>query len=389
MSPSTITKTTPKPSKIHVVSTLPSPNTVESPAISILGSLATHYCKPITTTNSNDEKGGVDEFTTTFTNNYFNATVCLSDMTKLVNGDTASSGKNGGTNNQKNNQVAEEVEGLIVVYTPSTFPETFKLVGKLFGEDGEYSMWGNELKLMVCVVTTEEEETSYQSYIQRLNERGEEDIGGNDAKEDVINPFTFCLENGYEFNISRVDEAGCKLGFGEREKEGFSRIVESLEMGVWNSKIEKGKEVAQPPKEKEIDGLPTPPNNTETSSNNNETTTINMPPNPASSDLLKSLMSESSSSPGNEKNAEKQMENLEKLLANVSQIRNKSIGAGFSSDTERKVAAGEAAMKLMECLMMGDDEDDSSDEELGDFSSYLKNKAEAEGLGKDSCEGGI
>ena len=234
---------------------------------------------------------------------------------------------------------------------------------------------GGEFKILAHIASSSEEEASL-----RRSQYPE-----TDGAEDTL--AMKALDAGWEYCIVRLDDLS--LGMSDREKEGFARVVEAVDMSCWSGRVEKGKAAVNTSAKREELEMdvnappPAPGGEGEVEKVEGAAETTEQPPAPppsssasaespvedfesASAALLSALTAQGSASGGSssveEDNA--MADQLEKLMASVGQIREKSMTGGFKTDEERKKAAAEAAEKMMG--MMGMDKDDFWDEAAGE-----------------------
>ena len=321
------------PSSLHIVD--------YTPSAPLLPSLQSHYAKSLSTSNI-----------LSVTNTYFDAYVQLtSHSTTSITAATNS----------------EPVEGLIVTYKPGDdealimkfMEEKFFENVQDFGEDDAEAptptittadspsskKWGSELRMLVCLVSSEAEETAITSLSP---------ISDNDDQEDASLKFA-ALMHSFEYCVARVDTDGIKLGHESREKEGFARIIEAVEMTMWGSKVDKVRETKSQPQEEE-----TVAEAVQAVQSDTDKIDSLLPPPPPIEEALNS----------------KNMDDLERLMSSVSQIREMSLNNGFANDDDRRKAASDTAAKLMGLLQLMEEGDgeEGGGEGFDEFAKYMENK---------------
>jgi len=255
------------------------------------------------------------------------------------------------------------------------------------------------------------------------------EIRGKDHEKEYSRRVLWCLDNGYEYIEANLSKEGQQKGHGDRDKDGFARIIEAIQGTVWSSatmsttktnelkdSYVNGKSMVQQNKY----NYPKSVNEIE---NGKERTEVNLYQPPDSSLLLTRTIIEQQdgSSYSNSKNVdavndnpikdsctdvafnlnvfdelkgvhtpgmaqsqedlegEKMFEKMESVLKEASQIREAS-KSGVLSDDERRERAGEAALALVNLMdQFGLDDDDDGDISEGygsDDSGVVDNTAE-------------
>ena len=213
----------------------------------------------------------------------------------------------------------------------------------------------------------------------------------------------WCLDHGYEYIQVDLSQKDWKtIGFHERDKDGYARVIEAIETCMWschvmkttslpksNEMVEEAQEERKEMEEKVAAGQASTntklPDDTEReaaamASLMNGMTHENDDESPPSSSheegngkLRNQQPLPSQSAQTNRRDEELAFHQLEQLLTEAKSIREAST-SNTLSDKERRERAGDTALKLMELLdhlgLNDDDdeeeEDDSEDEEAKD-----------------------
>ena len=332
-----------------------SPNNDTSSLNTLTNLLSTHYNTPLTTNTTNTNTLG----TLHFNNTYFSADVNVS-RTTYTQGETPYKTL------QDDASVTHDAAVLIVKTHPTT--EDDKTNNEELVKSACSNMpdeVGVEVRLVVILCDTP---TSYNEATM-VTEKEEDDtqVVSEDASGSSLPLPTWCAISGFEYLPLKTYAP--TEGMDDREKEGFPRLCEALDMCLWSSRIEVdrkgegGEEVGTDKDKKDVQNtLPTPP----------PAVDVNALDKDGASTLLSSLLPPGMPGSGDEEDA--MADELEYLMASVSQIRDKSINGGFQNDEERKKAAAETAERLMammgmgggmEGLMGGFEDDDEEDEDEG------------------------
>lgn len=218
-----------------------------------------------------------------------------------------------------------------------------------------------------------------------------------EIEEEYSKRVLWCLDRGYEY-ISSCDlsEEGVQRGHGERDKEGFARLVEAIQGTVWSSAVmEKSTKKNLKSSYEETLAAVEKANqsNDDNHQDDDELRNQYVPPDPsmlqtsigehdderekkAQEALMKEVEEEGIQKTSTDDEVahsgdavnERLFDQFEGAIQEASRIRDMS-RSGQLSDEERRQRAGDAAMMLVNLLgQMGyddDDEYDSSDDEEG------------------------
>jgi len=194
------------------------------------------------------------------------------------------------------------------------------------------------------------------------------------VSDGVIN---WCVTNSIEIIQPIVDlspEGISTADFSSREKEGFARVVESLENVVWESAVMKEKQATTPapvpvsaPSEAPTSTSVLPPapptsgagadqENDDQENDDQENNVIDQNLMAEMNSMFAGAAQENSDNPDI-------MKELSEIMSEVAAIREASMGGGID-DEARRAGAAEMAERLMGVFgMMGDDDDDDDDDE--------------------------
>mmetsp|Transcript_17934 Transcript_17934/g.24840 ORF Transcript_17934/g.24840 Transcript_17934/m.24840 type:complete len:339 (-) Transcript_17934:40-1056(-) len=196
-----------------------------------------------------------------------------------------------------------------------------------------------------------------------LGEMTPSELRGGNHEEEYSRRVLWCLDRGYEYVEADLSEEGRQKGHDDRDKDGFARVVEAIATTVWSSaKMGHGNNSSGG---RAMTTKATLLNNVE----EKKEATAPQPPSSANNYSSKSNDNGTESPKDgvdNEVAQEKVFEDMEKLLVDVSKIREAS-KAGAFSDEERRKRAGDAAT-LMMGLMEKFECDDDSQGDYGDSS---------------------
>ncbi len=214
-----------------------------------------------------------------------------------------------------------------------------------------------------------------------LSELSPEEIRGKDHEKEYSRRILWCLDNGYEYIEADLSEEGQQKGHGDRDKDGFARIVEAIEGTVWSSaamsttKSTQLKDSLAETKQK-VEELKSSMANDEESSENPY-----IPPDPSlmkmpelkvkevtkrkpgettdSAAAIFGLKDEKNGMDAEDVDADKLFSQMESVLKEAQQIRKEGHNL---SDEERRERAGNAALALVNLMgQFGLDDDDDSE----------------------------
>jgi len=320
------------------------PSTTNAGASSFLRNALLNHFKTMDSSSVSPEEAAK---MLTVTNRYFSALLLLEDL------DT--------TNRNSNGDIKED--GIILVFDAlHSNPErtvdgsaavasgvsTFDGLTAIHEQATSLDQCGELLRLCVGV---------------SLGEMTPSELRGENHEEEYSRRVLWCLDRGYEYVEADLSEEGRQKGHDDRDKDGFARVVEAIATTVWSSAnmghgntSSGGKSMTTKDtllnnvqEEKEATTSPPPPSANKDSNKCSDTSTESPKDNV-----------------DNEAAQEKVFEDMEKLLVDVSKIREAS-KAGAFTDEERRKRAGDAAT-LMMGLMEKFDCDDDSQGDYGDSS---------------------
>ena len=209
----------------------------------------------------------------------------------------------------------------------------------------------------------------------------------------------WCLDHGYEYIQVDLSQKDWKtIGFHERDKDGYARVIEAIETCMWschvmkttslpksNEMVEEAQEERKEMEEKVAAGQAstntTLPDDTEreaaamaslmngmTHENDDESPPSSSSHEEGNGKLRNQQPLPSQSAQTNRRDEELAFHQLEQLLTEAKSIREAST-SNTLSDEERRERAGDTALKLMELLdHLGLDDADDDDEEEEDDS---------------------
>eukprot|EP00536_Pseudo-nitzschia_multiseries_P010723 jgi/Psemu1/289246/fgenesh1_pg.337_\ len=226
-----------------------------------------------------------------------------------------------------------------------------------------------------------------------LSELSPSELRGKEHEKEYSRRILWCLDNGYEYVEADLSEAGQRKGHDDRDKDGFSRIIEAIEGTVWSS-AEMSKSKSNLLKNAFADSKTTMQHKVDTDNIKGEGEEENpyVPPDPSlltsisfsktteEKDTTKSdnekvaamfgLKEESPALDHEDQETEKLFNQMENVLKEASQIRQAS-KSGVLSDEERRERAGTAALALVNLMgQFGLEEDD--DDSYGSDDSILE-----------------
>jgi len=252
------------------------------------------------------------------------------------------------------------------------------------------------------------------------------EIRGKEHEKEYSRRIIWCLDNGYEYIEANLSKEGQQKGHGDRDKDGFARIIEAIQGTVWSSatmstsktnelkdsyvngksmvqqskynypksdnEIENDKEGAegnsyQPPDSSLLLTQTTIEQQDDSSNGKNVDAVNDNPIKDSCTDVAFSLevLDEYKGvhAPGMAQSQEdleagKLLEKMESVLKEASRIREAS-KSGVLSDDERRERAGEAALALVnlmnQCGLDDDDDGDISEGYGSDDSGVVDNTA--------------
>jgi len=204
-----------------------------------------------------------------------------------------------------------------------------------------------------------------------MGEMTPSELRGTKHEEEYSRRVLWCLDRGYEYLEADLSEEGRQKGHDDRDKDGFARVVEAIATTVWSSaNMGNGNSTTRG------GGATTSTTRTakEALLSNMEEKGESSPPAPSSTDDSPSFdqtnddkrMSSKKLETDTDKEAEQEkvFEDMEKLLVDVSKIREASKAGGFT-DEERRKRAGDAAMLMMGLMEKFECDDDSQEDDYG------------------------
>jgi hypothetical protein len=220
-----------------------------------------------------------------------------------------------------------------------------------------------------------------------------EELRGQQADKEYSRRILWCLDRGYEYVEADLSQEGQAKGHGERDKEGFARIVEAIQGTVWSSAVmlqsktkqlkdsyQEDKSKAMDQEEKEEENPYEPPDPSKFGAFSSASTTEEPPPSTALSaaadeDAIGLVLNPEEVGPQEiaalrqDLEADQLFEKMEGVLREASKIRDAS-KTGEMTDDQRRDRAGDAAMALVNLMtQFGLDEDDGSQMDSSDDDS--------------------
>jgi hypothetical protein len=202
-----------------------------------------------------------------------------------------------------------------------------------------------------------------------LTELSVQEWRGKKHEEEYSNRILWCLDREYEYVEANLSQEGQKQGHEDRDKEGFSRIVEAIQGTVWSSAVmDKTKHDAMKMEYEQHIGRDMITTTTVTNSRTHDDDDViveelQLKPN---SIPLEEYMDEDKGIDDDEKERRKQeklqadkMDSFESLMRQASDLRDASRGGTLPDDMRRERAA-DLAVALMNQLGLDDDNDDDS-----------------------------
>ena len=206
--------------------------------------------------------------------------------------------------------------------------------------------------------------------------------------------FSWCLDHGYEYVEADLSQEGQQKGHGDRDKDGFARVVEAMEGTMWSSAVPTAKtrqlkteyasdkvavENNQQAKEEEDNPYQPPDpslfkasgdvNNEDTKTSTEGDDNDNAQAGGAAADpITNSLLDPAEVNASDmaqlrqDLEAEKVFDKMEGLLKQANEIR-AAAKNGTMTDDERRERAGDAALALVNLMgqfEMDDDDDEES-----------------------------
>lgn len=227
-----------------------------------------------------------------------------------------------------------------------------------------------------------------------------------EAEEEYAKRVLWCLDRGYEYiPACDLSDEGVRRGHGERDKEGFARLVEAIQGTVWSSAV-MATSTQRKLKSAYQETIAAVEQSDENNENDDDRVNQYVPPDPT---MLQTSMSKEADAE-RERNAQQSLlkvldehdavegnDNIDEVVAHpeadlpnerllnqfegaiqeASRIRDMS-RSGQLSDEERRQRAGDAAMMLVNLLdQMGyDDEDEHDDEGSSDGDEEKEEKVD-------------
>jgi len=182
-------------------------------------------------------------------------------------------------------------------------------------------------------------------------------------EEEYSRRVLWCLDRGYEYIEADLSDEGKSLGFNEREKDGFARIVEAIEGTVWSSaNMKQNKSTKIKALHNEDDKCVLTDNESCTPSTNYTSPCLNDENDDSNVDTDQDLKNE------------KIIDGLDNMLKEAGRIRDASKNSQFNDDDRKKHASDAAKMMMGLLEQMGvdssdEDEYDSCDNDILDDGS--------------------
>jgi hypothetical protein len=216
-----------------------------------------------------------------------------------------------------------------------------------------------------------------------------EELRGKDHEKEYSRRIMWCLDRGYEYVEADLSQEGQSKGHGDRDKEGFSRIIEAIQGTVWSSAV-MNKSKTKQLKESYKEDTSALENQEEKEDEENPYE----PPDPSKfapqfqftkdDSLTEKILNDDSNTEAGlliepekvgpeeiaqlrkDMEAENMFDQMEGVLREASQIREAS-KSGILTDEQRRDRAGDAAMALVNLMSaFGVEDDDSAAEDSDD-----------------------
>jgi len=280
------------------------------------------------TSQENDTHDDDNNEVISLSNKYFTAKVQFLDI-----GSTTSS-------TTRNHLSSAMEDGIILTFQDfktHSLKESFDRLDSIHTLAQSLQQCGDKLRLCIGIVHSDNATATTNTH---TSNNDNDDDRNSLYEEEYQRRILWCLDRGYEYIEADLSEEGMKSGHGDREKEGYARILEAFEATLWSSAIRVSTTNNSMIRPK--------------SSQNEKTLEVSS---------LKETTLHGKSDTNNQNYDETYFEDLDTAMKEALRIRNDA-RSGILNDEERKKRAGDAAMNLMKLLQqMGLDEEDGEEED--------------------------